>query len=90
MRYVTTTSSVTGESSNLFGGPVKMAAAGKHMKGDVWTTNKFPAEVAGEVDMAGKGVGMVGSEQLALSVRREQILIPDITLQSWIICEVLW
>ncbi|KAL8280314.1 hypothetical protein RQP46_007231 [Phenoliferia psychrophenolica] len=61
MRYVTTTSSATGESSNLFGGPVPMAAAGKHMKGDVWTTHKFPAEVAGEVDMAGKGVGMVGN-----------------------------
>lgn len=60
-RYITTTSPSTGESSHLIAAPVEMEAMGtsKSLRGNVWLTEQFPAEVVGEEDVAGKGTGMI-------------------------------
>ncbi|KAK4700222.1 hypothetical protein P7C70_g6030, partial [Phenoliferia sp. Uapishka_3] len=61
-RFVTTTSS-NGESSNMIAAPVEMATipGSSNRSGNVWRTEKFPAEVQGEVDTADKGKGMMSS-----------------------------
>lgn len=77
LRFVTTTSPNTGESSHLIAAPVAMVTleGSETRKGDVWLTNKFPAEVMGGEDVAGTGIGMISRAlfRSAAARRRENV-----------------
>jgi len=60
-RFIMTTCPTTGESSTMIAAPVELLGLPGYTleKGNIWHTEKFPAEVQGEADMANQSKGMV-------------------------------